>query len=219
MELSITEENYLKAVYILSNEGTKAVHTNEIATHLVMKPASVTDMIKKLATKGLVKHEKYKGAFLTEEALRIALQIVRKHRLWETFLVEKLNFSWDQVHDLAEQLEHIQSKTLVQRLDQFLGHPKFDPHGDPIPDEFGNFHSNQQVLLANLEPQKSGRVIGVNDSSSAFLQYLNKLQISLGTTLTVVDKIEFDRSVEISIEDREASIIVSQEVASNIYLR
>lgn len=218
MELSITEENYLKGIYFLSNSNKETVNTNHLAEHLNMKPASITDMVKKLSAKELVKYEKYKGAFLTSLGSKKALHIIRKHRLWETFLVEKLSFKWDEVHELAEQLEHIKSLELVKRLDDFLGNPKFDPHGDPIPDENGIIDFKQTTLLSSIDDQAFGVVIGVNDSSTLFLKYLNKLGISLGTKIQVIEKIPFDGSIEIKIDESPTSVIISAEVANNIYL-
>ena len=219
MKLSITEENYLKAIFSLSNNNRKTVNTNQIAEHLEMKPASITDMVKKLCAKELVIYEKYKGTSLSTLGSEIALSIIRKHRLWETFLVEKLNFKWDEVHELAEQLEHIKSQELVKRLDKFLGNPKFDPHGDPIPDENGIIDFKQSAILNSLSNEESGIVMGVNDSTDLFLKYLNKLGISLGTKIKIVGKIPFDNSLEIVINDLETSIIISAEVANNIYLK
>lgn len=218
MKLSITEENYLKAIFSLSNGNKEMVNTNNIAEHLEMKPASITDMVKKLSSKKLVQYEKYKGTSLTSSGAKIALQIIRKHRLWETFLVEKLNFKWDEVHELAEQLEHIKSQELVKRLDSFLGNPKFDPHGDPIPDENGILDFKKSTQLSGLDNNEKGVVMGVNDSTDLFLKYLNKLNISLGTHIKVIDRIPFDQSLEIIIDDASTSVIVSAEVANNIYI-
>lgn len=218
MKLSITEENYLKAIFSLSNGNKEMVNTNNIAEHLEMKPASITDMVKKLSSKKLVQYEKYKGTSLTSSGAKIALQIIRKHRLWETFLVEKLNFKWDEVHELAEQLEHIKSQELVKRLDSFLGNPKFDPHGDPIPDENGILDFKKSTQLSGLNNNEKGVVMGVNDSTDLFLKYLNKLNISLGTHIKVIDRIPFDQSLEIIIDDASTSVIVSAEVANNIYI-
>ncbi len=216
MELSVTEENYLKAIFSLSEGNNQAVNTNSIAEKLAMKPASITDMVKKLSLKGLAQHEKYKGTSLTTLGVKKALQVIRKHRLWETFLVNKLNFKWDEVHELAEQLEHIKSEELVKRLDTFLDNPQFDPHGDPIPDENGIVNFNHSILLSSLKNSEKGVVIGVNNSSNLFLQHLDKLGISLGTTIEVIEKIAFDNSLEIKINNK--TITVTAEVANNIYL-
>ncbi|WP_114784535.1 metal-dependent transcriptional regulator [Botryobacter ruber] len=214
---SYTEENYIKTIYKLSADGTQDVSTNAIAEALETKAASVTDMLRKLSTKGVVNYVKYRGVSLTQEGQRIALQVVRKHRLWEVFLVEKLMFSWDEVHEVAEELEHISSELLVTRLDEYLGHPAFDPHGDPIPTETGELNLKQQTLLAEMELGTSGVVVGVRDSQPLFLQYLDKIGISLGASIQVIDKIAFDKSLEISINNNKSQL-VSSEVSKNIFL-
>lgn len=215
MNLSLTEENYLKAIYKLSSK--KAVNTNSIAEEVQTAPASVSDMIKKLAKKKLVDYRKYQGVKLTLTGEKIALQIVRKHRLWEVFLVEKLNFNWDEVHEIAEQLEHIKSPLLIKKLDEHLGFPRFDPHGDPIPDADGNMNAKPKELLANKEISSSGVVIGLNDSSDEFLQYLNKLGIYIGAKIKITDKISFDKSVEVMI-DSKLKTNLSSQIAENIYI-
>jgi len=215
MELSLTEENYLKAIYKLSSK--KAVNTNSIAEEVQTAPASVSDMIKKLAAKKLIDYRKYQGVTLTQGGEKTALQIIRKHRLWEVFLVEKLNFNWDEVHDIAEQLEHIKSPLLIKRLDEHLGFPRFDPHGDPIPDEEGNMNAKPKELLSNKEISYEGIVIGLNDSSDAFLQYLNKLGIYIGAKIKIIDKIAFDNSVEVMIDEKQKNNL-SNQIAENIYI-
>ena len=214
---SYTEENYIKAIYKLSENGTQEVNTNAIAEALETKAASVTDMLRKLSSKNIVNYVKYRGVTLTVEGERIALQIIRKHRLWEVFLVEKLKFNWDEVHDVAEELEHISSTLLTKRLDEFLGHPQFDPHGDPIPSETGEMKQKKQRLLAELEVNDSGVVVGVNDSQPLFLQYLDKIGISLGSKIRVMDKMPYDNSLEIMLENEKA-LLISSEVSKNIFL-
>ncbi|MBD1395971.1 metal-dependent transcriptional regulator [Pontibacter sp. JH31] len=214
---SFTEENYIKAIYKLSANGTQEVNTNAIAEALDTKAASVTDMLRKLSSKGIADYVKYRGVTLTESGERVALQIIRKHRLWEVFLVEKLKFNWDEVHDVAEELEHINSDLLIRRLDEFLGYPKFDPHGDPIPSEDGEINIKQQKLLADMELSTSGTVVGVNDSQPLFLQYLDKMGIYLGAKIKVIDKIPYDNSLEINIENKK-NLVVSSEVSRNIFL-
>src|SRR5688572_9062702 len=167
--LSFTEENYLKTIYRLSEDGSKAVLTNEIAESMSTKAASVTDMVKKLSVKNMIGYEKYYGVTITKQGKSEALLVIRKHRLWETFLVEKLNFSWDEVHDVAEQLEHIQSPLLIEKLDEFLGFPTADPHGHPIPDKNGKVQSVRQIPLS--EASKKSIVRSVRDGSPSFLQY------------------------------------------------
>lgn len=214
---SQSEENYLKAIYSLEREFGNAVSTNLIAEMLKTKASSVTDMIKKLSQKELVNYEKYKGVTLSESGKKIALSIIRKHRLWETFLVNKLNFNWDEVHDIAEQLEHIKSQELVNRLDEFLEFPSNDPHGDPIPDKDGNIIYKQKSLLSNFEHNKKCIVVGVKDSSSKFLKFLEKIEIKLGSKITILSSEEYDNSLLINIENREINI--SNQTAKNIFIK
>lgn len=214
---TLSEENYLKAIYHLGLNSEIGVSTNEIAKKMQTKASSVTDMIKKLSDKDLVVYEKYKGVKITDFGRNTAANIVRKHRLWEVFLVEKLNFSWDEVHEVAEQLEHIKSPKLINELDALLGFPKQDPHGDPIPDKEGNYHPLEKKLLATLSIGEKGICIGVNDSSSEFLQFLDKQKIALGNQIKVLGKESFDDSIQIQIANRELS--VSNKIASNLYIK
>lgn len=214
---TLSEENYLKAIFHLESISGKGISTNAIAKKLNTKASSVTDMIKKLAEKELLIYKKYQGVTLTNIGKKVATGIVRKHRLWEVFLVEKLNFSWDEVHDVAEQLEHIKSPKLINELDLFLGFPKMDPHGDPIPDKYGNFQKIEKRLLSSLEVNQFGICIGVNDSSSEFLKYLDKHTISLGQQIRVLSKESFDKSITILIQNKEISI--SHKIANNIYIQ
>ena len=174
--LSLAEENYLKTIYHLSKAGEKSVSTNAIADDLNTKAASVSDMIRKLASKKVVSYKKYHGVRISEAGKKIAIQIIRKHRLWEVFLVKKLNFNWDEVHDVAEQLEHIKSPLLIEKLNQFLGYPETDPHGDPIPNDKGDFKSRPQIPLSKIKVNKGGVIVSVKDSSSPFLKYLLPLR-------------------------------------------
>jgi DtxR family Mn-dependent transcriptional regulator len=214
---SQSEENYLKAIYHLGNSSQKGVSTSDIANKLDTKASSVSDMIKKLSDKKLVVYKKYYGVNLTKKGKLIAASVVRKHRLWEVFLVDKLNFTWDEVHDVAEQLEHIKSKKLMEELDSFLGFPKTDPHGDPIPDKKGNLQTIEKTLLSNLKKGESGICIGVKDSSSDFLQYLDKQNIKLGDQIKVMDKEAFDESTHIQIANRNMNI--SKKIAANLYIQ
>jgi DtxR family transcriptional regulator, Mn-dependent transcriptional regulator len=214
--LSSTEENYLKAIFKLSIKPEDAVATNAIALLMETSAASVTDMLKRLSDKELIHYEKYKGVRLSNSGLKVATALVRKHRLWETFLVEKLNFSWDEIHDIAEQMEHIQSEELVDRLDAFLGFPKFDPHGDPIPDKEGHFAVVHQLLLSDLPYESNAIIVGVKDHSSSFLQYLEKLGLTLGVGIKILEKIEYDQSLRIEFRNRE--LIVTHKVANNLYV-
>lgn len=214
---SLSEENYLKAIFHLENKYSGGVSTNALAEEMETKASSVTDMVKKLADKKLVKYRKYQGVKLSEEGKKTAIEVIRKHRLWEVFLVEKLNFSWDEVHDIAEQLEHIKSGKLTDKLDMFLGQPKRDPHGDPIPDAEGNFRIANNLLLADLQKGEAGICVGVKDSSSEFLRYLDKNGISLGKEIHIVYKEEYDQSILIKVEMRELRI--SQTVSNNLFVR
>ena len=214
---TLSEENYLKAIYHLELDTDKGVSTNAIAKKLETKASSVTDMIKKLSEKEVVVYKKYKGVTLTVFGKKIAANIVRKHRLWEVFLVEKLNFSWDEVHDVAEQLEHIKSPKLVDQLDSFLGFPSHDPHGDPIPDKDGDFKTIEKSLLSTLEKNETGVCVGVNDSSSEFLKFLDKKGITLGKQIIVLEKEDFDDSLSIQIENKKISI--SNKIANNLYIQ
>jgi DtxR family transcriptional regulator, Mn-dependent transcriptional regulator len=167
--LTYTEENYLKAIYHLSDHGKSEVSTNAISDSLKTKPASVSDMLRKLSDKNVINYIKYQGVTLTAKGKKEALQIIRKHRLWEVFLVEKLKFNWDEVHEIAEQLEHIQSKLLIKRLDEFLGFPQHDPHGDPIPNEDGEMTPKKQVSLSEVRVGSQGIVMGLKETSPLFL--------------------------------------------------
>jgi DtxR family Mn-dependent transcriptional regulator len=215
--LTRSEENYLKSIYNISIESNKPASTNSIAEKLSTKPASVTDMAQKLATKGFASYYKYKGVKLTKAGEVEALKVVRKHRLWEVFLVKELNFSWDEVHDIAEQLEHINSPKLVERLDKYLEYPKFDPHGDPIPDQNGLMAASPTITLNMLSIGKKCKVICAKDSSSDLLLFLDKIKISLGATIEIMDHFEFDGSFSVKVNGAEA-ITLSSKVAENIYI-
>lgn len=212
---SYTEENYLKIIYHLS-EINNPVLTNAIAERIQTKAASVTDMIKKLSEKELVNYVKYQGVTLTEKGKLTAIAIVRKHRLWEVFLVDKLNFKWDEVHEVAEELEHIQSNLLIERLDEFLDFPRVDPHGDPIPDKHGNFAELAFVKLSKLNSGDKGTITGVSEHSSAFLKHLEKLGLTLGKRIEIIEVLEFDGSVELLVEEQKTNI--SREVAKHILI-
>jgi DtxR family Mn-dependent transcriptional regulator len=212
-----SEENYLKAIYHLTTRTNADVSTNSIAETMETKASSVTDMLKKLAEKDLVNYKKYQGVSLTDKGGLAAKMIVRKHRLWEVFLVEKLNFSWDEVHDIAEQLEHIKSEKLINKLDNFLGSPTEDPHGDPIPDAQGQIQKIEKQLLSELTVGQKGVCVGVKDTSSEFLKYLDKQEISLGSQIEFLDKEEFDLSLKIKVDKHILSI--SNKIASNIFVK
>jgi DtxR family Mn-dependent transcriptional regulator len=212
-----SEENYLKAIFHLGGQGTAAISTNAIAEQMETKPSSVTDMVKKLSEKGLVHYKRYQGVLLTATGKATALTIIRKHRLWEVFLVEKLDFSWDEVHEVAEQLEHIKSEKLIDRLDQMLEFPKYDPHGDPIPGKNGEFQERDKQLLSKMPLKSKGVCVGVKDSSATFLKFLDKNNIALGNLIEVLDKEDFDNSLHIRVGDRKLQ--VSHQIASNLYVK
>lgn len=216
MIFSSTEENYIKAIFHLSEDGDENISTNDIAAHVNATAASVTDMLKKLKQKKIITYEKYHGVRLTKEGEKIAKSIVRKHRLWEVFLVDKLGYSWDKIHDIAEQLEHIRSEEMIDKLDKFLNYPKFDPHGDPIPDASLNIKTHHQVLLATLQKGDRGKVVGVKDSSSKFLRYLDTQQIHLGSEIEILEVIEFDNSFSVKIGSK--NITLSKLAAQNIFM-
>jgi DtxR family Mn-dependent transcriptional regulator len=215
--MTISEENYLKVIYHLSLVSPKGVNTNAIAGMLETKASSVSDMLKKLSAKEMVSYQKYQGVLLTDKGIRIAKMIVRKHRLWEVFLVEKLHFSWDEVHEIAEELEHIKSEKLINKLDAFLEFPAFDPHGDPIPDVNGDVKKVNKLLLSDSELNKEYRCIGVKDSSSDFLKYLDKQKIALGSTFLVKEKEVFDDTLLVEVNAKEISI--SHKIANNLYVQ
>lgn len=218
MHMTYSEENYLKIIYHLSANAPKgSITTNAIAAEMESKPSSVTDMVQKLADKGLVDYKKYQGVSLTDQGRFTALMIVRKHRLWEVFMLEKLDFSWDEVHDVAEQLEHIKSEKLINKLEEFLGFPTEDPHGDPIPDRNGKLPKMDKKLLSEIAVGKKVICVGVKDSSPPFLQYLDKQQIALGSALEVVAKEDFDLSVQLRVNGRD--VAVSNKIASNLFVK
>ena len=212
-----SEENYLKSIYHLGKQGSISVSTNAISEKMHTKASSVTDMLKKLADKELVDYKKYQGVSLTNEGKIVAANVIRKHRLWEVFLVEKLNFSWDEVHDVAEQLEHIKSQKLINEIDAFLEYPTHDPHGDPIPDKEGNLQKYQKIFLSQVNQSVNCSCVGVKDSSDNFLKYLDKNSIAIGTDIQILTKEPFDESRTIKINDSDLTI--SKEIADNIYVK
>jgi DtxR family Mn-dependent transcriptional regulator len=215
---SPTEENYLKAIYLLTEkDSARAVATNELSAQMNTRAASVTDMLKRLADKRLIHYKKYKGVMLTTSGKSQALAIVRKHRLWEYFLVEKLKFQWDEVHAVAEELEHVKSEALIDKLDSYLNNPKFDPHGDPIPDRLGKLSASGFKNLTSLKVNEKGKVAAVIEQQPAFLKYLDKLHIHMSTPLKVIEHITFDKSMTISI-NQTATVNISHEVAKNILI-
>ncbi|NNC70852.1 MAG: metal-dependent transcriptional regulator [Flavobacteriaceae bacterium] len=214
---TLAEENYLKAIYHLESTSKTGISTNAIANKLDTKASSVTDMVKKLSDKELVVYKKYRGVHLTRSGKKIASNIIRKHRLWEVFLVKKLNFSWDEVHDVAEQLEHIKSQKLIDELDAFLGFPKSDPHGDPIPDKDGHITLRKKVKLSTLKPKEESILLSVKDSSDDFLRYLDKKEIAIGNTIKILAIEPFDKSMQVMVNKTELSI--TNEVAENLLVK
>jgi len=212
---TFSEENYLKIIYNLDKQGLKKITPTAIAEALNNNPASVVDMIKKLVDKKLLQYEKTKGVKLTEKGRNIAVQVVRRHRLWEVFLLEKLGYGWDEVHEIAEQLEHVHHPELADKLDKFLGLPQYDPHGDPIPKANGETAVTYKTLLADIEEGKSCHVVAVKDTSPSFLQYLKKLDIGIGTKISLLEKIPFDNSIVITI-GKNTKTTVSKVFAENL---
>ena len=214
---TLSTEDYLKAIYHVSQYSSGAVATTSIAKQIGAKPSSVTDMFKKLSDQNLVKYQKYQGVSLTNEGVKTALRIVRKHRLWESFLVSHLNFNWDEVHQVAEQLEHIQSEKLTNELERFLDYPTHDPHGDPIPNRALFMKKYSKILLTELPVNKEGVCIGVKDNSSGFLRYLDRRQIGIGTTLQVLHREDFDDSLH--IQAGKSTLMITKKTAENIYVK
>ena len=214
IKLSKSEENYLKSIFNLSEFGNKKVSTNSISKILNIEPASVTDMIKKLSKKKLIYHERYKGSSISKSGIKIALQIIRRHRLWEVFLHDKLKFKWDQIHEIAEELEPVSSDNLIDSLDKFLKYPKIDPHGDPIPNKLGEIDFVDKISIYDLNINQKGIVSRIINEDDEFFNLLKKLDIEIGTEIKMIDKIEYDDSLEISINNK--SVIISKQIASNI---
>jgi len=217
LNYTISEENYIKEIFHLQQESG-LVNTGSLATEMMTSPASVTDMLKKLKSKKLLQYEKYRGFKLNEQGKKIALDVVRRHRLWEFFLSTKLGFEWDKVHAIAEELEHVSSRELISRLDEFLGHPQFDPHGDPIPDSNGKITLVKQMNLTVLPLMKNATVSSVANQTDKMLEMLRHYGIALGSTIKVTKHFEFDGSLEVRLA-KLPPCIVSEQVAKNIFVR
>ena len=215
--MTLSEENYLKTIYHLTSLSEVEVSTNAIAEKMETKASSVTDMLKKLAEKELIVYKKYQGVLLTDKGSHLAKMIVRKHRLWEVFLVDTLQFPWDEVHDIAEQLEHIKSEKLINKLDDFLGNPTEDPHGDPIPDAAGKIVKIDKLLLSELKENQTGICVGVKDSSAEFLKYLDKNSIALGVSIKVNSIENFDLSLNVRVNGSD--LLISNKIAGNIFIK
>lgn len=218
MAFTITEENYIKAIYHLQRIHEDKISTTMLSAEMNTKPASVTDMLKKLEQKKLVHYRKYQGFSLTGQGNKTAIGVVRKHRLWEFFLVNKLGFNWDEVHSVAEELEHISSNELTIRLDNFLGNPAFDPHGDPIPDKKGKIKMIKQANLAELPLKRLVIVSAVKNQSAEMLDLLNHFNIRIGTKLKINRRFDYDGSVEIKV-DKVPVTIISRQVAQNVFCK
>lgn len=215
---SFTEENYLKAIVQLTifEEGVDEVGVNKLAAYLDLKPATVTDMVKKLKLKELVNYEKYGKVSLTEEGRQIGMRVIRKHRLWETFLHEKLRFNWDQIHEIAEQLEHVNSEELTNRLDEFLGFPEFDPHGDAIPASDGSIVMPFRRVLSDAQSNKKYKIVAVSDTSNDFLRHFDALGLHIADELSVLSSNAYDGLIEIQFNGQKQT--VSPKFAENVYI-
>lgn len=217
--LTQSEENYIKEIFHLSGMSEGRISTNSLASRLNTKASSITDMLQKLSDKKLVEYVKYRGCFLTDKGEQIAIQIIRKHRLWETFLVNKLGFGWDEVHEVAEELEHIDSLKLIDSLDRFLNYPKFDPHGDPIPDKAGNIpYRKSKIKLQDAAVNSKVEIVRVNEDSYGLLKYLERYSLTLGCELEIIEKFPFDDSLQVKLPNKTI-INLSKKVAEHISVR
>ena len=216
--LSFTEENYLKTIFLIIKDNQATASTNYIAEKMNTKAPTVTDMLKRLSKKELIEYKPYQGVQFTDAGLKVAILLVRKHRIWETFLVNKLGFGWGEVHEIAEELEHVQSIELINKLDSFLGFPKHDPHGDPIPDKNGNLEFHKEVTISNLGLNHFGLVVGLKDTSPDFLKYLVKTGLTLGQSVGVKNINDFDKSIDIIVGSTNP-VTISSTVAENIYIK
>jgi DtxR family Mn-dependent transcriptional regulator len=216
LNFSTSEENYLKTIFHLQTKEDN-VSTNELAEKLQAKPASITDMMKKLKTRKLVNYQPYQGFRLTPEGKKVALSIIRRHRLWEYFLAEKLKFNWDEVHEIAEQMEHVSSKKLIDKLDEYLGYPKFDPHGDPIPDTNGKMETGKQVNLSELPVEKPAKVCFIANQTELLMEHLDEKRINIGASIVVQRKFSYDDSLEIKLDNK--LLTISGQLAKNIFVK
>ncbi len=212
---SQSKEDYLKYIYHIQEEGRK-VNTGSLATALSVSPASVSEMVTKLTKLGWIDNEPYHGFKLTKEGEKISVNLIRKHRMLEVFLHQHLNYEWDEVHAEAERLEHVVSDMFIEKLDSYLGHPKFDPHGEPIPDKHGHFANTNYILLSEAEPGKEYVIAKVNDSSKEILQYFSRSGLSLNSKLVLTERIEFDGSVTIVLDGTKH--LLSKTMAEQIFV-
>lgn len=213
--LTFAEENYLKAIFVLSGKAPDRVLNRAIAGELKINPASVTEMLRRLRAKKLVEYSRSSGATLTKTGKEVALKVVRKHRLWETFLVQKMEFTWAEVHEIAEQLEHLQSDKLMEQLDKLLGYPQFDPHGDPIPDKNGKLPSLKAFPLSERKAGRKYTLVAVADNSPAFLTLLDTLKVALNDTIEIVGIREYDKSLNVKL-DGKVTTTLSREISHNL---
>jgi len=211
---SFSEENYLKIIFHLEQQTNSAALTTDIARIIGLKAASVSEMLKKLSAKKLITYQKYQGVKLTPVGKRKAVSIVRKHRLWEVFLLQQLGFAWDEVHDMAEQLEHIDSDELINRLDKYLGYPKFDPHGDPIPDKNGKIVNHKSLLLSEGKAKTNYILAGVSNHNNLFLKHLSDLGFKLNDTITVKSIMDYDKSYMVAVNGK--SFVITHQVACQL---
>lgn len=213
---TFSEENYLKQIFNLQEGGKERISTSSLAIELGINAASVTEKLKRLALKNLLVYEKSKGVALTEEGKKIAVRVIRKHRIWETFLVKQLNFGWEEVHEIAEQLEHIKSDVLVERIEAQLGFPRFDPHGDPIPDLAGNISKPCFKSISELKIGEKARITGVKSDASEFLILFKKLGFAIGTQIEIKEIESFDNSIQLIMNQKD-KVTLSKEVATMIF--
>ena len=213
---SLTEENYMKSIYSLSQRDGE-VYVSELAKKLTVKLPTINSMIKKLAAKKLVAYSPYQGIKLTEKGKREALSIIRKHRLAELFLVKILNLGWEEVHDIAEQLEHVESELFFNRIDEMLGKPKVDPHGEPIPDINGKIASKNRISLSQVKEGGLAKISAVGNDDKSFLDHLNSKGLQIGDTVTIKKKELFDGSVVILMKGKKQTML-SHQVAERIWV-
>jgi len=218
MQLTIAEENYLKFIYSKSRNNDIFVNTTDISTNFNIAASSVTDMFKKLKAKKLIKYEPYKGVLLTKSALHKVKQLIRRHRLWEVFLSQKLGFGWDEVHDIAEELEHISSLKLINKLDEYLSFPQFDPHGDPIPNVEGVMPEMKLIPLSKIPLKSKFTINAVCNQQASFLSELAKMKIAIGAKGCIIDKNNFDESIYVLLQSSK-HIYLSKQMSENILVK
>ena len=219
-EFSVAEENYIKSIFSLSHNREENINPSELAKRLNVKSASITNMLKKLQKTGLIEYEPYQGVRLKKRGRNLALLLLRRHRLWESFLYDKLKFDWKQVHEIAEQLEHIRSPLLINRLEEFLGNPKFDPHGDPIPDRNGKIDFDRDLVNLNevIEVNKKVQIVQVLEESHSLYKYLEQANLAIGTVITIKKVNTFDNSLVASDEDGQ-DVFLSEKITKLLLVK